>query len=71
MGMLAMRQYHVQCGTRAMNESSDARRWSQSEIDSLRESLRTGAPIAQVASSLQRDVEAVRAKIADLIAERA
>jgi hypothetical protein len=53
-----------------MHESSDARPWSPSEIDSLRESLRNGTPILKIASSLQRDVAAVQAKIADLAAER-
>jgi len=51
--------------------SGDARPWSRSEIDSLREGLRAGTPILQIASSLQREVEAVEAKIADLAAERA
>jgi len=51
--------------------SGDARPWSRSEIDSLREALRAGTPILQIASSLHRDVEAVEAKIADLAAERA
>jgi hypothetical protein len=51
--------------------SSDARPWSRSEIDSLREGLRAGTPILQIASSLQRNVEAVEAKIAALAAERA
>jgi len=63
--------------SQAMHESSDerasrdARPWSRSEIDSLREGLRAGTPILQIASSLQRNVEAVEAKIAALAAERA
>jgi hypothetical protein len=51
--------------------SSDARPWSASEIDSLREGLRAGTPILKIASLLRRDVEAVQTKIADLAAERA
>jgi hypothetical protein len=61
-------------GSRSQSQSksqfkSQSRPWSESDLQRLRDGLRSGVPILQLAASLMRDVDAVEAKIAELTAQ--